>query len=614
MKTLRFILLIFFVLTSGRTFAYEKVVQEQAGQGNWRDVERILQREEQRCRQAADPENCLDKINFSRAWTYSRQAAQDAAHRDAYLQRARDGYLAILERHPKHLPTIDNLLLVLEQLGDRRQLEHLLRPLQGLEDNTRYIKTALMLAGLYSEEGNNNRAFGYYSRAFALEPSQRALNGLLAIYRKSPDEGRVKQIEAFAERSQNFTMRRRLYEAILQTRNKVTQRQWENAAINWVALLGKERQLTAKQIEKDIEVGIHPEFRELAKRLQEPHLGLSPGDLKIGDMTLLEYRRAGWWNDNLLRTWAFTIAAWSEGHNRLLNNDIKAANDIWTAALQFAPPSYVYDSDELKGRWAVSLELLTDLARIQRLYKRQIDPAGQTFARIEQVLFFSKAQAYQVNDLQAIQRHHTVMGKMYADLGVFSERKTGVRSAEFQLKHAIETAKARSGQTGKADPQPQLAQLMADGYSCRLPSQKSGCKVNPDKAQVLYLQAAQGYLKLDAVLPATMTLQKIKVTNPQTKIKVKQLETMINLRSSLTDDYLIKGKDHPDVVTKQIDIANQWTLMGETVKAQDSLDRVLPQERQPIGTTKVYEQLKAGKIETLKTKALQLRTREKDRR
>jgi hypothetical protein len=180
------------------------------------------------------------------------------------------------------------------------------------------------------------------------------------------------------------------------------------------------------------------------------------------------------------------------------------------------------------------------------------------------------------------------------------------------LKHAIETAKARSVQTGKADPQPQLAQLMADGYSCRLPSQNSGCKVNPNKAQVLYLQAAQGYLKLDAVLPATKSLKNIKVTTPQANVKVKQLETMINLRNSLTDDYLIKGKDHPDVVTKQIDIANQWTLMGETVKAQDSLDRVLQQKRQPIGTTKVYEQLKAGKIETLKTKALQLRTKEKD--
>ena len=369
---------------------------------------------------------------------------------------------------------------------------------------------------------------------------------------------------------------------------------------------------TAKQIEKDIDIEMHAEFAELAKRLQEPYLGLSPSDIKIGDLTLLEYRRAGWWNDNLLRTWAFTIAAWSEGHNRLLNNDIKAANDIWKAALQFAPPSRTYDYKELKGHWGVSLELLTDLARLQRLYKKQIDPKGNTFARIEQTLFFSKAQAYRVNDLQAIQRHHTVMGKMYADLGIFSERKTGVRSAEFQLRNAIKTAKTRSAQTGKADPQPQLVKLMADGYSCRLPSQDSACKSNPEKAQPLYLEAAQGYLKLDAVLPAQKTLQNVKVTSPQSKIKIKQLETMIDLRTSLTDDYLIKGKDHPDIVSKQIDIANQWTLMGETVKAQDSIDRVLRQEKQPIDKSKVYEQLKAGDIETLKTKTLQLRTIEKD--
>jgi len=410
-------------------------------------------------------------------------------------------------------------------------------------------------------------------------------------------------------------MRRQLYEAILQTRNKVEQQQWENAAVNWVALLGKERLLTAGQIVQDINVELHPEFRELAHRLNEPYLGLSRGDVRFGDMTLLEYRRAGWWNENLLRTWAFAIAAWSEGHNRLLNNDIKAANAIWQAALQFAPPTYTYEYEELKGRWAVSLELLTDLARLQRLYKSQIDPSGRTFAQIEQTLFSSKAQAYKVNDLQAIQRHHTLMGKMYADLGIFSERKSGVRSAEFQLKHAIKTAERRSVKTGKADPQPQLAKLMADGYSCRLPSQKSGCKSNSKKAQSLYLQATQGYLKLEAVQPATKTLQNIQVTNPQTEKKVKQLNTMIDLRKSLTDDYLLKGKDHPDVVTKQIDIANQWQILGETTKAQDSLDRVLKQEKKPIENrdkTKVYEQLKAGDIEVLKKKVLQLRTIEKD--
>lgn len=614
MKTLKFILLIFFVVAAAKAFAYEKALQEQVGRGNWRAAERILQRAEQGCSQQSDPESCLTKITFSRSWTYARHAEKDQANRGSYLQRAQDGYLAILKTHPIHLPTIDNLLLVLEQLGDRQELEHLLKSLQGLEDNKRYIKAALMLAGLYTEEGNSQRAFAYYARAYELEPSQRALNGLLAIYKKSSDGEKVARIKTLAERSQNFSMRRQLYEAILQTRNRVKRQQWENAAINWVALLGKERLLTANQIEQDIDVKINPEFRELADRLKDPYLGLSPPDAKINDFTLLEYRKTGWWNKNLLRTWAFAIAAWSAGHNRLLNNDIEAANAIWTAALQFAPPTYTYNYDELKGRWAVSLELLTDLARIQRLYKSQIDPTGETFGRIEQTLFSSKAQAYKVNDLQAIQRHHTLMGKMYADLGVFSERKSGVRSAEFQLRHAIKTAERRSVQTGKADPQPQLAKLMADGYSCRLPSQNSGCKSNIDKAQNLYLQATQGYLKLDAVLPAANTLQHIQITNPETKDKVKQLEAMINLRTSLTDDYLLKGKNHPDVVSKQIDIANQWTLMGETNKAQDSIDRVLQQEKQPIDKTKVYEQLKAGEIEVLKKKALQLRTIERDKK
>ncbi len=607
MKTLKFILLVFFVFAGTEVFAYEKVLQEQVGQRNWRAAERILQRAEQGCRQKYDAKSCLAKITFSRAWTYTRRSEKDQANRERYLLRAQGGYLTILKTHPEHLPTIDNLLLVLEQLGDRQELEHLLKSLQDLDDNKRYIKAALMLAGLYAEAGNSQRAFAYYARVYELEPSQRALDGLISIYKESLDGKKVAHIETLAERSQNFSMRRQLYEAILQTRNTVKRQQWENAAINWVGLLGKERLLTANQIEQDIDIETNPEFRELAGRLKETFLGLSPRQAKIDDLTLFKYRHAGWWNDNLIRTWAFATAAWSAGHNRLLNNDVEAANAVWTAALQFAPPAYTYNDDELKGRWAVSLELLTDLARIQRLYKSLIDPAGETFRRIEQTLFFSKARAYEVNDLQAIQRHHTLMGKMYVDLGVFSERKSGVRSAEFQLRHAIKTAERRSVQTGKADPQPQLAKLMGDGYSCRLPSQKSGCKSDTDKAQNLYLQATQGYLKLDAVLPATKALQNIQIINPETKYKVKQLETMINLRTSLTDDYLLKGKSHPDVVTKQIDIANQWTLMGETNKAQDSIDRLLQQEKLFIDKTKVYKQLKAGEIEALKKKALELR-------
>ena len=236
MKMLRFFLLIVLVLIAGRSFAYEKVLQEKVSQGDFRAVERILQREEQRCEQAADTENCLDKVTFSRAWTYSQQAAKDEANRVSYLQRARDGYLAILTRHPKHLPTMDNLLLVLEQLGDRRQLELILRSLQGQDYNKRYRKAALILADLYAEDGKSGRAFGYYARAYELEPSQRALHGLIAMYKKSPDGEKVETMEAFAEKSQNLTMRRQLYEAILQTRDRVTPQQWENAAVYWVAL------------------------------------------------------------------------------------------------------------------------------------------------------------------------------------------------------------------------------------------------------------------------------------------------------------------------------------------------------------------------------------------
>ena len=574
-----------FLLFAVDGFTFERVLLDQVRQSNWRGAEMTLHQAEQRCNEQRNGSACLAKVDFSRAWAYTKRAEGDPVNRDVYLQRARNGYLALLEKHPQHLATIDNLLLVMEQLSDRQQLEQLLKQLRELKDDSRLIKATLLVADLYSDEGNIERAFGYYWRAFAREPSQHASNGLQTTFRKAPDGNKSKHLLTLAEKTDNISRSRQIYALLLNSRGAMDQEHWEKAAIGWLALLGKERLLSAAVIEEEIDLQLNPEFQELVHRLQDPFLGLSPSELKIDYMTLVEFRREGWWQQSLPRTWAFTIAAWSQGHNRLVKNDIAGANSTWKAALQFAPPSASYDR-ELQGRWAVSLELLTDLARIQRLYSSEIDPDGQTFGQIEQTLFSSKAQSYRVNDLQAIQRHHTVMGKMYADLGVFSERENGVRSAEFQLSHAIKTAERRSVQSKEINAEPQLANLLADGYSCRLPGQNTGCRKEEKKAQQLYIRATEDYLKLDAVQPAARTLQKIRVS-PQTEIKKDQLRSLIDLQGSLTNDYLQKGGTHPDVVLKKKEIADKWEKLGESAKAREINNQLRKVSDQKSETTKL---------------------------
>lgn len=598
-----------FLVVSVESHGYEQILQEQVNRGEWQNVEETLRHAAKRCSEQRNTNTCLTKVDFSRAWSYSRRAQREPDDRQHYLKSARDGYLAILDRHPQHLATIDNLLLVLEQLNDRQQIEYLLRDLNRLEDKGRLIKATLIVADQYRDESNVERAFGYYWRAFATEPDQRSLKGLLSSFRQSPEEKKAKHMITLAEKTPNILRSRQLYAVLLNHRNTIQQDQWERAAIGWLALLGKERLLSTDTIKQEIDVRLNPEFMELLRRLQDPYLGLSPDDLNIGDMTLIDFRREGWWHQNLQRTWAFTVAAWSQGHNRLVRNDVKGASSTWKAALQFAPPSSSYD-DELTGRWAVSLELLTDLARIQRLYKSEIDPDGRTFSEIERTLFFSKAQSYRVNDLQAIQRHHTVMGKMYADLGLFSERQNGVRSAEFQLSNAIKTAEKRSVMSKKKDPQPQLARLLADGYSCRLPGQDSRCRTENNKAQQLYLQATEDYLKLDAVQPAAQTLRRIPTT-PQTEIKKEQLRSLIDLRGSFTDDYLQKGRTHPDIVSKKKEIANKWEVLGEPTKAREITDQLrqvsdekrdavkLPQQRERTEQIRKSNGTTTGKTRTI---------------
>src|SRR6185295_10787206 len=91
-----------------------------------------------------------------------------------------------------------------------------------------------------------------------------------------------------------------------------------------------------------------------------------------------------------------------------------------------------------------------------------LDPKGQRLGSIINDMFRSKAAAYERGDLDAIQRHHTVLGMIYARRGVWTS--TGrAQNAIFQLEHALSVARQREASVGP-QPLPELKSQLADGY------------------------------------------------------------------------------------------------------------------------------------------------------
>ena len=606
------IFLFFFLFpVSTNVLAYEETFQQQVKEKDWNGAVETLREAANDCR-STNTNKCIDKIAFSRGWMYSQRAEQDEEHRKSFYERARDSYQSVLRDNPDHIATLDNLVLVLEQLNDRAGLEDVLSILINLGQNKRAAKVTIMIADLYSDNAGESaeRAFTNYSRSYELDRQPQSINKMIAAFNRSPNRSQANQLWSLTEQETSLPIRRSICEAIINNGDSVDPSLHESTAVNWVAWLGRERRLTADSIIKSIDLEHNPEFQELYRRLSDLRLGL-PRDvsLQINDMSLLEFRRGdGWWNQNLLRIWAFSIAAWSEGHNKLLMGDVKAANSIWMAALQYAPPPRSYRSPELEGRWGITLELMTDLARLQQLYKPVLDPEGVVFKSIERLLFRSKADAYAVNDLEAIERHHILMGKMYADLGIFSQKEHGMQSAEYQLDNAIITASRRSEKPGVIDLQPNMAKLLADGYTCKLPNQRE-CTPDDGKALKYYHQAAIEFLKLDAVEPAREAVESLKKFEPTPTKETILLEKVIDLRAGMTMEMLDKGSEHPDVAIKHIDLANEWHALGEDQKARESLNRALrtrASKAQIEEITKYLERSDVDKVKEMTAKIIPL--------
>jgi hypothetical protein len=230
-----------------------------------------------------------------------------------------------------------------------------------------------------------------------------------------------------------------------------------------------------------------------------------------------------WWSERPERSHVLVEVALALGHQRLLERNPSGAAAIWETGVQLAPDFAEYMFGPLRGQHMVTLDLQTELASLYFKYP-SLDPGDHKFNAVVNRLFQSKGEAYKADDLRAIQRHHTILGTIFAQKKVWTSSHFALNGI-FQLENAIRTAERRDQRDGSYQPLPELRAMLAEGKETL--GDRAG-------ARTLFLQAAQAYLDTDQLDSTKETLDRARRLmngQPQHERELRaQLERVLDTR------------------------------------------------------------------------------------
>jgi hypothetical protein len=203
--------------------------------------------------------------------------------------------------------------------------------------------------------------------------------------------------------------------------------------------------------------------------------------------------------------------------------------------MRIAPPYEEYQyQPELKGAWPTRMELARAMLSLLSRQPR-LDPEGRRQRDLINELFVGKAGAYKSDDLVAMQRFHTALGRWYAERGEWAG--TGFTNARFQLESAIGSAEQREKRGEPYQPLQEEKDMLAGGYA------KLG---ESSKARSMYLRAAAAYLdtdQLELARTALATSERISSLPPTAEDATQAtiLKQVLATRESLSDKAAPEG-------------------------------------------------------------------------
>lgn len=471
----------------------------------WRAIDDELARGVSGC--VAGPEGvpCRTVLRFALAGSAELQAASASSDRSRWLRRAVDEYEAILTEAPDHAPTLRSLSETYLKLGDPARAEKVLA--EALQKHPQEDTLAALLGDFYRRASRLDDAIRAYAQAAAANsaaPLPR--HRLVAVYAQLLPQRLADFRKLLAELEPAFpAAAERGYRAIIAGTQGAER---ETGFVRLVSVLANAQRLSVGSLD-GLPQGWTPlmELRAYVAAPEQPP-------------------RAPWWLGPIDRRHVLTEVALSLGRQAALDGNQRGAAVRWEVGRGFAPGYDDYVYGPLKGSRVVRLDMQTALA-LQYFRFPDLDPGELKFKDVIRDLFRSKAGAYAADDLPSIQRHHIILGTIFALKGVWGHSDGQVDAAWFQLNQALVTAAKRDARDSTYQPLPEVRALYADTLAAVGPS---------GQARSTYVDAAQAYLDTDGLADAHRMLGRARdlgVASSPEQSRVAGLEIVLGTREAI---------------------------------------------------------------------------------
>lgn len=465
--------------------------RQAAASGRWAAAEDRLLAGRRGCNEGPAGRRCRLLLDFNLGYVYEQHGRSDAGRQRELLDASATAYRRVLEEVPGHAATLNNLALVLSRLDRIPALEDLLARAR-LHAPREAGGIAMLIGETHAAASRWPEAFDAYVTAGELMPHDAAARfKVVEAYGAQPGDRTGRFLGLVKGWEQSFpAAAREGYRAVVRARYADSVTDARTALLGWVAMAAETRLISsavAADAFKDVPFGPVAglvAFLELLER-EEPGRFRDVHDVDSTVRRGPPGGQFGSWTRDRPGRHALGMAALAMGRDAVVAQNPGLAERQWILGLQFAPTIEDYLLGQPFSDTFLPLELVTELTWIQFRYP-VLDPGGNKFRRFLELLFDSKAQAYEASDLRAIQRHHTVLGEIFAARNVW--KSDWADNAVFQLSHALRAAERRRAQDGLYQPLPGLKALLAQGYD------KIGRR---DEALATAVDAAQAYLDTD---------------------------------------------------------------------------------------------------------------------
>lgn len=422
---------------------------------------------------------CRALMRFALGSFAEMRAERDPSERKRWIQEAIGQYEAILEETTDHAPALRNLSALHMRLGDKGRAEAVISDAFGKHPEDETI--AVMLGDFYGSAKRWDKAVAVFAEAAALNstselPRRRMVEAYVELLPQRMADLRKLLIEFEPTFPSTAELGYREIIGRMFQSDRVTA---EDMLVRLVSVLAGARRLTPQNLDK-LPKSWTPVV-EITRCITTPD----------------KMRQAHWWAGRADRRNVLAEAALALGQQAELVSDPAGAAARWEIGLRIAPDYDDYAFGQLKGSRMVRLDLQTALALHYFKYPN-LDPKEKKFRAVIQDLFKTKMGAYVADDLPSIQRHHTILGTIFAQKKAWG-RPDQIDGALFQLEHALKAADRRDKREGTYQPLPELRESFAEGFV------ETG-KV--DRGRAIFVEATQAYLDTDDLRGARRTLQK----------------------------------------------------------------------------------------------------------